>query len=113
MNIKEICAEYGANNIRLFITQDTGQNGFFRDPFDGRHEYRIVEDNDKVADGYKITVELADASYTHLGSEYDAAPDWWKTSFNQKRYYIMDLNHISGVEVYVLVDEDNKYERIA
>lgn len=113
MNLKKICAEYGANNIRLFITNDRGQQGFFRDPFEGRHEYRIVEDRDKVADGYKISVERCDSSYVRFGSEYDAAPDWWKNCINQQRYYISDLNRISGVEVYVLVDEDNKYQRIA
>ncbi len=110
-DVAALVAQYGAGNIRFFITEDENQ-GFFRNPFGGRQEYVITERRYKVETGYKIGVAMVN-EYTS-----DVMPDWFKPIMNEKSYYICDLESIlanphGNVEMFVLVDDDNKYQRIA
>jgi hypothetical protein len=109
IDIRKAVAEYGVKNLRVFIT-DPEQHGFFRNPFGGRKEYCIVEERYKVEDNYKIGLRLVDEVKDRF------APDWFGAVLNERSFYICDFNIAlergSRIEVYVLVDEDNRYERL-
>lgn len=109
-DIKTLVETYGVNNIRIFYTDEQTNQGFFRNPLAGRKEYKITERRDKIADNYKISMKLVDAVFDT--PEYASAPDWWKAAMDERRMYITDFDRCSHVEVFALVDEDSKYERI-
>ncbi len=109
--IVALVATYGAANIRFFITDDEEQ-GFFRNPFGGRKEYRIEERRYQVEKNYKIGLALVEEFVS------DVMPDWFKPVMNERSFYICDLESLlanpnSRVEMFVLVDEDDKYQRVA
>jgi hypothetical protein len=110
-DIRQIIAEFGAANVRIFMTEDEEQ-GFFRNPFGGRKEYEIVERRYKVADNYKIGLALIDRTPNTIN-----APEWFDAVLNERNFYICDFNSIlerdNRIEVFVLVDEDNKYQKVA
>jgi hypothetical protein len=106
MDIEKLVAEYGAINLRFFIPMRRmhSLHGFgipmaftsSDDPYDIT-ECVIDEDRYKVSEGYKVTFRAIDENY---GYEH-----WYQMDFN---------NHCkrNDVSVFVLVDEDNKYEKI-
>lgn len=102
MWLKEAVEEFGQNNIRVFMDDQVANHGFFRNPFAGRNEYKIVEFNPH----HKVTLELVD----HTNTRH---PDM--AFMSQRQYYVQDFHRIqfrSLVDMYVLVDVDNKYEKI-
>lgn len=109
-DIKALAAEYGVNNLRVFITDDL-ETSHRLNPFAGRKEYVIVEEKDKLVDNYKLQVELTGDDRIEFDENYPA-PEWWVKSFNRRRFYISDFDSLSRVEVFVLVDIDNKYVRV-
>jgi len=111
MNIKKLVAEYGAINLRIFIPMQRIHllHGLFgipmgftssNDPWD-IVECVIDESRYKVSDGYKITFKALDESY---GSDH-----YYQMDFDNM--FRKDRNH-GDYRVYILVDEDNKYELI-
>ena len=110
-DIVALVAEYGAANIRFFITEEENQ-GFFRNPRGGRREYVITERRYQVEKNYKIGLTLAEPIKS------DVMPEWFESIMNEKSYYICDLESLlanpqSDVEMFVLVDADDKYQRLA
>lgn len=110
-DIKDLVAKYGAPNLRIFITRECNRGGFFVDPFSGRKEYVINEEKDDLSKNYKITFDLTGNDRVAFPAGYPA-PDWWTGSFNRYRMYICDFDNSSNVEIFVLVDEDNKYQQV-
>jgi len=110
LNLKNIVSEYGAINLRFFITENR-QMGMFMNPFGGRREYKITEERDKISDNYKIELELVEPH-----SIDPRIPTEFQNMFNRTRYYIGDLERLldrsDDFELYVLVDHDNKYQRL-
>jgi len=107
MYIEKLVAEYGAKNLRFFMPmrklhslQGFGIPMAFTssdDPYDIT-ECVIDENRYKVDEGYKITFRAIDEDYGY------------------ENYYQMDFNNIykrnDDIRIYVLVDEDNKYQKI-
>ena len=112
MDIKKLVEEYGANNLRIFMPMQRIMGipalgiGFTssNDPFE-TVECRIDEGRYKVQDGYKITFHAVN----------DEDPNNY---YGSKSFYQSDFNTIvkrrddEDYRFYVLVDEDDKYERI-
>lgn len=112
MNIKKLVEEYGVNNIRIFMPMQRIQGvpalgiGFTssNDPYE-TVECRIDERRYKVQDGYKVTfyADNDDDPHNYYGSK----------SFYQRDFdSIVKRSDAGEYRFYVLVDEDNKYERI-
>jgi len=107
MDIRDLVREYGAKNLRIFIEEEDFQ-GLFPTFKMLRTEYKInTEHSDNPTGFHKICLTRVESN------KPPEAPGWTDTIYNQYRPYISDLNYKKGVEVYVLVDEDNKYQRIA
>ncbi len=110
MKIADIVAEYGAKNLRIFVPMQRihGLVGFpigFTDSSDPYvdTECMIDEERYKVSDGYKIMFRAVN----------DTDPNAY---YGTKSYYQMDFNSMrrscpEDFRIYILVDEDNKYER--
>jgi hypothetical protein len=106
MIIRDLVNEYGVNNLRIFIIEedDRGINPSMQTI---RTEYKINPERDDPCGYHKICLtRISDAKPS-------SAPDWTDTIYNQRRIYTSDLNRMKNIEVYVLVDEDNKYQRIS
>ena len=114
--LKDMCAEYGVKNIRVFMPMQQAMSlaGFglpigmtsSDDPFVPNVECEIDESRYKIEDGYKATfkpvVQELDENHRYFANE---------------TFYQMDFSNIvqrrpGEYRFYVLVDEDNKYQQI-
>lgn len=113
-DLEKIAAEYGVRNLRFFIPIRPSMSlaGFglpigMTSSSDPEYivECEVEEERYKVADGYKIQLRPVNRG--------DGEPYY----FADERFYQSDLEnlmrrHPDEYRVFVLVDEDDKYERI-
>lgn len=109
--LDKIAQEYGVNNLRFFIpmrqVHGTPFAGIgFTSSNDPEYPQECVVDERryKAADGYKIELRAIN----------DDDPEAY---FGSQDYYQMDLESLlreypDEFKLFVLVDEDNKYQRI-
>jgi hypothetical protein len=113
MDIKEIVETYGIKNVRVFtempVCQSLHKFGLPIGITDREKmvmtECQIVESRYKVAEGYKLTlqpVNPGDGEPLYAGSEH-----YYQCDFNNMRRRNPD-----AFKIYILVDEDGRYERL-
>lgn len=111
LSIKEIVETYGIKNIRIFTQMEVCESlhrfglpiGVTNRENTILTECQIVENRYKVADGYKITLEPVapgDGNPHYIGSRH-----YYQSDFNGMRRRDPDK-----FKVYILVDEDARYE---
>lgn len=109
LDIVELVSEYGQSNIRIRL-YEKNVNGFFTNPLAGWTEYVIDKINHEL---YLSTIDSVAENVAGFskGSNYESL---MQEIFDKKSFYVADFNQFSKdrVQVYVLVDEDNKYKRL-
>ncbi len=113
-SIKELADEYGVKNLRVFIPMKAATSLMaFGIPMgmtcsDGPDfdvECEIIEDRYRVSDGYQVQFQPI-----NLG---DGQPYYFaKESFYQSDFNSMRERNPDTYRIYVLVDEDNKYQKL-
>jgi hypothetical protein len=115
INIQDLAAEYGVNNLRFFIPMrksmsllafglPMGMSSSDTEPTQ-LVECTVNEKRYKVSEGYKIQFSPVNRG--------DGEPFYYA----DQSYYQSDFGGImaknpDSYRIYVLVDEDNKYERL-
>lgn len=113
IDLEKLAKEYGAGNLRFIIpmreTHSLHQFGMplgytsSSDP-EVPTECRVCEVRYRMADGYKITLKAV-------------CNEEVSTFYGSESYYQMDLESMirrdpDEYRIYVLVDDDDKYERL-
>lgn len=113
MDIAKHIETYGIDNLRVFIEHEDTQ-GFFRNPLGGIREYRI----EKCVPVHRIDLRLVgDVAQEILPGDHQYG-GLMDSIYNTERKYTHDFDLLCDprcrqpYRVYVLVDEDNKYERL-
>lgn len=107
MGIREIVETYGVKNIRVFMGMKPSTNRFMMGaelPYNVV-ECEIVETRYKVSEGYKVALspveQPAHGDYRYVEEHF------YQTDFDNLRRENPD-----DYRIYILVDEDGKYERL-
>ncbi len=115
INIKDIAAEYGVNNLRIFIPLrksmslavfglPIGMSSSDTEPTQ-LVECTVNEKRYQVSEGYKIQFSPVDRG--------DGEPFYYADeTFYQSDFGGLMARHPDCYRIYVLVDEDDKYERL-
>ena len=110
MDIAKHVDTYSANNLRIFIHDDGEMVGFFRNPLFGWTEYEITD----IVPAHKIRLRAC-GDYVPFNIPIEAQyRSLVESIWNTQSYYCYDFDRFNDTRarVYVLVDEDNKYERL-
>lgn len=109
--LDKIAQEYGVNNLRFFIPmRQVHGTPFAGIGFTSSNDPEILtecvidEHRYKVADGYKIMLKAA--------KNEDPSVFYGSESYYQMDFESLMRRSPEDFRVYVLVDEDNKYQRL-